>query len=84
VEDGILVGPRMQISVNALSMTGGHRANSTGRRNTSIREVVHGTTEGMGGGSDRAAADALPGTTTRVASRASAGFLGRDRGGCQQ
>ena len=24
VEDGILVGPRMQISVNALSMTGGH------------------------------------------------------------
>jgi imidazolonepropionase-like amidohydrolase len=24
IEDGILVGPRMQISVNALSMTGGH------------------------------------------------------------
>jgi hypothetical protein len=43
-------------------------ADSTGRRNTSIWEVVHGTTARLGSDGDRASADAFSGTAAGLAS----------------
>jgi hypothetical protein len=43
-------------------------ADSSGRRNTSIVEVAHGTSEGLGSGGDGAVADAVAGPSAGVAS----------------
>jgi TerC family integral membrane protein len=73
-----------------LILTAGNRANSTGRRNTSIAEACDGTTEeadaagacrgaaAVGRGSGDAATDALAGPSGAVA-RGAARFLASDR-----
>jgi hypothetical protein len=80
--DGVL--PPISFSKVPERRLPGTRADSGGHRNTSIGEVLRGASARLGVGGDWAATDAFTGTTARVASRASAGILGRHRGGCQQ